>query len=104
MIYTTLFHYFASGPFMKPYIYDVDSCEDTWYINLLYLNNFFNSKGYVRKGRFVSFLSCLWLNVSVHGVVLVPVRRLATVLHCTDIYLRLVAVIIFFNKSLPDAV
>ena len=40
MIYSNLFHYFVTGPFMKPVLFDADTCEDTWWWNLLYLNNF----------------------------------------------------------------
>ena len=47
MVYATLFHYFATGPFMLDVWYDSDSCKDSWWYSLLYINNFFNSSGYV---------------------------------------------------------
>ena len=47
MVYATLFHYIATGPFMLDVWYDADSCKDSWWSALLYVNNFFNKNGYV---------------------------------------------------------
>ena len=39
MFYGTLFHYMASGPFYNPYLGDVDGCKQSWWRNLIYINN-----------------------------------------------------------------
>ena len=57
-IYATLYHYFATGPFMLGYWYDADSCEDSWWYSLLYINNFFNKDGYVRSILHVHVAVC----------------------------------------------
>ena len=65
MLYSNLFHYFVTGPFMKPVLFDADTCEDTWWWNLLYLNNFFTDDGYVSQP------TCL---TSLHTFALSPVK------------------------------
>ena len=48
MMYTNFYHYWATGPFFKDFDGDVDLCEDSWWANLLYINNFTIKSGYVR--------------------------------------------------------
>ncbi|KAG1681474.1 Nose resistant to fluoxetine protein 6 [Nymphon striatum] len=42
-IYICLFPYLASGPFWRSDGMEVDYCKDTWWTNLLYINNFVHS-------------------------------------------------------------
>jgi hypothetical protein len=39
MVFLTLYPYLGSGP-MWPKEAEKDSCRDTWWYNLLYINNF----------------------------------------------------------------
>ena len=43
MFYGCLFHYIGDGPFYVEQIPDADNCRKTWWQNLLYINNFFDS-------------------------------------------------------------
>ncbi|GAB1599304.1 nose resistant to fluoxetine protein 6-like [Argonauta hians] len=39
MVYIPLFRYWGSGPFWSPEGFENNFCKDTWYYNLLYVNN-----------------------------------------------------------------
>ena len=59
MIYTNLTHYWIKGPFALDYLNDVDSCSETWWHNLLYINNFTGGLVTVSFGRrFRVYLFC----------------------------------------------
>ena len=44
MVYATLYHYMADGPFRPDYHMDYDSCSHLWWRNLLYINNLFEDQ------------------------------------------------------------
>ena len=39
MISSTLTKYFGNGPFFSPNGFEIDQCRETWWTNLLYINN-----------------------------------------------------------------
>ncbi|XP_053380235.1 nose resistant to fluoxetine protein 6-like [Mercenaria mercenaria] len=65
MLYVPTFKYWADGPFWPQTGTDVDECKDTWWTNLLYINNI------VRSDKMVHKLSPLWGTISCLLLILV---------------------------------
>lgn len=49
MISATLTKYLGSGPAYPVNGFEYNSCKDTWWANLLYINNFVRKNGIVRN-------------------------------------------------------
>ncbi|XP_053380228.1 nose resistant to fluoxetine protein 6-like [Mercenaria mercenaria] len=49
MLYVPTMRYWGDGPFWPQKGVDVDECKDTWWTNLLYINNVYKSDKQVSK-------------------------------------------------------
>ena len=52
MTEATLSPYFADGPIYPPNGFEVDYCENSWWRNLLYINNLFDMDKIVRNNLY----------------------------------------------------
>ena len=59
MISSTLTKYFGNGPFFSPNGFEIDQCRETWWTNLLYINNLVKTEKLVINFdfRYLNFLN-----------------------------------------------
>ena len=71
MTEATLSPYFADGPIYPPNGFEVDYCEDSWWRNLLYINNLFDMDKIVRNTLYFILLLSVTNFIFVNGLLLI---------------------------------